>query len=415
MICVKKWKSPNEFVQEQRAVVDAAGTAMKKVCIVRLAYYPAETHTRRNAECLVRKGYQVDLICLRQKNQARYETLNGVNVRRIPFQRSRKSVFNYLVEYVFFCLFVFVKLSGLCARNNYDVIEVESMPDFLVFSALMPKIFGKKVILFLFEDMPELAALKYRLREDQPGIKLLAWIEKLSANFSDHVIVCHEMSRRKLLEKRKVKPPVTVVLNVPSDLIFKPCARARSFRAGDPFVITHHGTITENYGIQTIITAVSLLKDLMNIQLQIYGVGNYRPVLEDLVRSLNVENEVLFKGYVSQEELIDGLCAADLGVVALLNENQSPNKLFEMVALGKPVVASDLLTIRQHFDSNCLHYFEKGNAKDLANKIFALYHNRTLREEMVTNAGRIYESYKWSRQMTTYLGVYDVLLKDRQK
>jgi len=116
-------------------------------------------------------------------------------------------------------------------------------------------------------------------------------------------------------------------------------------------------------------------------------------------------------GYVSQEKLLEEIEKADAGVLALLNEYQSPNKLFELVALGKPVIASSLQTIRQHFNGDSLKYFRVGDAKNLARCILELYRNPSQRASLVANASKVYEKYRWSKMKKGYLKVYEDLTK----
>jgi len=384
----------------------------KKVCIVRRAYYPEETHTRRNVETLFQSGYSIDVICERDTNQLPCEVVKGVQVFRLPIRHKRRGVLRYVLEYIVFSLWVFIKLTWLYSKKKYDAIEIESMPDFLVFAGLIPKLLGSKVILYLFEDMPELMASKFCLGSHNFIIKLFALIEKLSANYADHVIVCHELSHQKLVDKRKVKTPITVILNVPDEGVFGLSVRDvnRTHPNDGFFTFIHHGTITENYGIQVIIEAVSLLRNQIPIRLKIFGKGEYGKTLKDLAKALRVEKEVNFMGYVSQEKLLEEIEKADAGVVALLNEYQSPNKLFELVAMGKPVIASLLQTIRQHFNGNSLKYFRVGDAENLASCILELYRNPSQRASLGTNASKIYEKYRWSKMKKRYLKVYEELL-----
>jgi len=384
-----------------------------RVCIVRRAYYPEETHTRRNAETLLQNGYSIDVICERDSNQLPYQVVRGVHVFRLPIRHKRRGALTYVVEYIVFLLWVSMKLTWLHSKRKYDVVEIESMPDFLVFAGLIPKLLGSKVILYLFEDMPELMASKFCLANHNFFVKLLALIEKLSANYADHAIVCHELSRRKLLERRKVKTPISVILNVPDEGVFPLSVRNanRTHSNDGPFTIVHHGTITENYGIQTVIEAVSLLRKQIPIRLKIFGKGEYRRALEDLTKALGATKEVNFVGYVSQEKLLEEIEKADAGVVALLNEYQSPNKLFELVAMGKPVVVSSFQTIRQHFNGDSLKYFRVGDAKNLARCILELYRNPAKRKSLVANASKIYEEYRWSKMKKKYLKVYEDLTK----
>ncbi|GAH73465.1 unnamed protein product, partial [marine sediment metagenome] len=234
-----------------------------RVCIIRHDYYAGDPDVRRDAEALRDAGYQVDIICLKLENEEKFELVNGINVYRIPLKHRRAGILRYIVEYSFLFLLSFVKLNLLCLKKKYDVIEVDTMPDFLVFITLIPKLLGSKVVLYFFEDMPELMANKFCLGSHNLIVKFLALVEKLSASYADHVIVCHELSRQKLFDKRKVKTPITVILNVPDEgmFSFSVTNASRTYPNDGPFTIIHHGTITENYGIQIIIEAVSFLRN----------------------------------------------------------------------------------------------------------------------------------------------------------
>jgi len=382
-----------------------------RVCIIRYNHYPRESHVRRDAEALRDAGYQVDIICSKHKDQEKLESVNGISVYRVPVTHRRGGLFRYMVEYSLFFLLSSVKLNLLYSKKKYDFIEVDTMPDFLVFTALVPKLLGSKVVLYLFEDMPELMASKFCMGSHSFIIKFLALVEKLSANYADYVIVCHELSHRKLLERRKVKTPISVILNVPDEGVFPLSMRVtnRTQSKDGPFTIVHHGTITENYGIQIIIEAVSRLKKQIPIRLKIFGEGEYRRILEDIAERLGVKNEVDFAGYVFQDKLFEEIGKADAGVVALLNEYQSPNKLFEFVAMRKPVIGSSLQTIRQHFDGDSLKYFRVGDAKNLERCILELYRNPSQRASLVANASKIYEEYRWSKMKKKYLKAYEDL------
>ena len=55
-------------------------------------------------------------------------------------------------------------MTRLHLKHAYDVIHVHNMPDFLVFSALFPKLLGAKVILEVQDVSPELMAAKAKGR-----------------------------------------------------------------------------------------------------------------------------------------------------------------------------------------------------------------------------------------------------------
>jgi len=174
---------------------------MAKICIVRRAYYPAEYHVRRNAETLNRDGHQVDVICLKERGQSLTETINGVSVYRLPFKTFRVGILHYLVEYTVFFIMAFVVVTLLHLKKSYNYFEADSMPDILIFCGMVPRLTGAKLILYLFESMPELWSQKNNLSFKRVPIRLLCYQESISCRFADKVICCHELAKEALVSR----------------------------------------------------------------------------------------------------------------------------------------------------------------------------------------------------------------------
>ena len=79
------------------------------------------------------------------------------------FARSGKANFGYVVQYSQFLVACSIILAYRTLWRRYDIVHVHNMPDFLVFSALVPKLFGSKVLLDLHDPMPELIQCIYNL------------------------------------------------------------------------------------------------------------------------------------------------------------------------------------------------------------------------------------------------------------
>ena len=129
---------------------------MKRICIVRHGYFPADIRVRKEALALFDAGNLVDIICLRQDNEKKEEIYKGLHIYRIPVKRRRVGISRYLFEYIFFFFLATFKLCALYLKKRYDFIQVNTLPDFLVFVTIVPKLFGAKIILDLHEPSPEL-------------------------------------------------------------------------------------------------------------------------------------------------------------------------------------------------------------------------------------------------------------------
>ncbi|GIU90028.1 MAG: hypothetical protein KatS3mg010_1127 [Acidimicrobiia bacterium] len=147
-------------------------------CMVVLAYYPlAETRVQREAEALVRAGYEVDVICLRGRGEAKREVHRGVTVRRVGVRLHKENLVRQFVNYLHFFVRAGMLLSALHARRPYDCVQVHNLPDFLVFCAAYPRLRGAPVVLDLHDLMPEFYAGRFsgtrglaaRLTRTAPG------------------------------------------------------------------------------------------------------------------------------------------------------------------------------------------------------------------------------------------------------
>ena len=143
----------------------------------------------------------------------------------------------------------------------------------------------------------------------------------------------------------RLPDPTVTVLNVPEPTTIDHEKNLRTelgIPSGRPIVI-YQGSIQENRGIEPAIDAIEMLD---GVALVVIGYGYHRPALESLVRSRNLEDDVLFFGPVPNDELISYSASADVGLANIVNSSVSyhtslPNKLFEYAMAGIPVVGSD--------------------------------------------------------------------------
>jgi len=384
---------------------------MKKICCVAHHHYDAHPHMRRDLETLVENGYSVDVVCLRQKGKKYRDTINGVNVYRIPVRHKRGGIIRYVIEYVIAFILFSITVSFLHLQKRYSAIEVDNMPDFLVFTALIPKIFGAMVILYIFDNVPEYFAFKHGIDQKHPVTRAWRFIESISASFSDHVIVTQSAAKETLQRHGVPGLKITVVLNTPKEGMFYPIEVRDSTDNNERFVIMTHGVILHSYGNQTIIQAIPILMDrIPELEVRIVGSGEYLDELKRLTQNLRVEDYVVFPGRVSHSEIPGMISKAAIGVVPKLVDLMLPVKLMEYVAMGKPVVASAQSTIKAYFDDNSMMFFEPGNEKDLARCVLEIYSNPSKGRSMAYYATKQFEKYRWDVVKYDYLGIYEKLL-----
>jgi glycosyltransferase involved in cell wall biosynthesis len=391
----------------------------KSAAVVLYSYYASDPRPRREAEALGRAGMDVDVICLRQDAEEPWrETINGINVFHVPLQRRRGGKFNYVFLYLSFLISSFFLLSAWSFKKRYRLVHVHNMPDFLVFSGLIPKLLGAKIILDLHDPMPELMVTIFGLQEKSFGVRLLKFLEKISIGFVDQVITVN-LACKKIFSARSCPPEkILVLMNVPDETIFK-FRDERDYEkrnAAKPFVIMYHGSIVERNGLDLAVEALKLCREkIPNAELRIYGATTaFLDSVMDYVRKNNLSDVVHHLGAKTLDEITVAIQDCDIGIIPnrlnAFTEINTPTRIFEYLSLGKPVIAPRAPGITDYFNAQDLIFFELGNVADLAKKIeFAATQPEAVGE--ITQRGQaIYQAQRWSRAKESFLNRVGELL-----
>ena len=371
-------------------------------CMVVHAYYPlGETRVEREALALIEKGFEVDVICLKDEGELSFENVDGVDVYRLPVMRNKGGFIKQFGEYLNFFVRVLFKLISLHSKRKYQVIQVHNLPDFLVFSALYPKIRGAKVFLDIHDIMPEFFSSKTNKSMKSFLVRLIILQEQLSCRFADHIITVTEIWRERLINRGVDSGKVSVVMNVADERYFYPQNSGTESTDGQ-FCLIYHGTFKENYGMGDLIRSIGFAREkLPNIHLTIQGVGDYYTEMTRMVDELNLHNEITINNFaVPVYDLPALINQADLGVVPnrndIFNGELLPTKMLEYVALGKPVIAAKTRVISHYFDETMVRFFEPSDPESLADSIIDSYNHWDTEKKKKQNYQKFTSIYNWN-------------------
>jgi glycosyltransferase involved in cell wall biosynthesis len=386
----------------------------KRAAVLLFSYYPADPRPSRAAEALVNEGVTVDLVCLQSSpDEPRHECINGVNVFRVPQKRHRGGKIRYVLQYSTFILRSFAHLTIQSASRRYDFVHVHNMPDVLVFSALVPKALGAKIILDLHDPVPELMQTIFQLPEQSFSVRLVKRLEKWSIGFADLVLTVN-LACKKIYASRSCSPEkINVVLNSPEDDVFhfQPPA---SHAAGDgtrvkPFRILYHGSLVRRNGFDLAVAALEeASKSIPNVRLMVCGERSafFEEVMKS-VRQRGLEGIVDYMGVKNRRGIAEAINGCDLGVIPnhrnIFTEINTPTRIFEYLALGKPVVAPGTRGIRDYFTDEELIFFNVGDHHDLARKIEFVFSNPEKVRQIVERGQRVYLAHQWIREKSNLL------------
>ena len=383
------------------------------ILVIRQSFY-GDLDVQRKVDALVDSGHEVDVICLRRPGERLRERHGPIRVHRIPLPHSRGGTAVYLAKYGAFLAAAGTLAALLHVRRRYSLVEVYSMPDVLVFAALVPRLTGAKVLLTLLETMPEFFATKFERGMEHRAVRLVAAAEQASIRFADHVVTCTDEMRDAFVA-RGARTPITVVLNSADESIFAPGRVPRVERPGE-FTVVCHGTIEERYGLDTLVRAAALTReDIPNLRVLIFGEGEYRPELEALVAELGAGDRVdIAQDLIPLDELVGTIEAADAGVVAMkrdaFRELTQTNKMFEFISLGVAQAVSRLRSVANSFDDASFAWFEPGDSEDLARALRELHADPARRRALAEHAAKVAEPYRWPHQRVIYLNAVGKLL-----
>ncbi|KRE32493.1 hypothetical protein ASG82_23670 [Mycobacterium sp. Soil538] len=384
-----------------------------RVCLVRQYYVPLDTRVLREAEALVASGHEVDLVCLRDEGEPSRERRSGLRIYRLPVPRKRGgSTLWPLVEYILFFCAATLLVSVLHVRHRYAVVQANSVPDFLVFVAAIPRLLGARAVLDLHECMPEFYASKFGSGPHHPGVRLMALIERFSIRFADAAITVTDPMRDQFVARGADPEKITVVLNGADETVFDPTRYLPRAPDGE-FRLVCHGSIEERYGLDTVIEAVALLADeLPGLRLRIYGRGTYKQELERLVADLGVGDRVWFsQGFVPIDELIQALAEADAGVVAMkqdaFRDLTVATKMYDFITMRKPQLVSRTRSVEVYFDEVAFALFRSDDPVDLARAIREVVADPQRRVAMVDAATKQGAAHRWPPNAVRYVGVIE--------
>jgi glycosyltransferase involved in cell wall biosynthesis len=390
--------------------------------VVLYSYYAFDPRPRREAEALQRAGAQVDVICLRKDNsEPARENLNGVNVFRIPLRRRRAGKLIYIFQYAWFLIASFFLLAVWSLKKRYKIVHVHNMPDFLVFSGWFPRLRGAKIILDLHDPMPELFRSIYGLRKNH---FLVHWLEKMEKNsiaFAD-LVITPNLAFKELFTSRSCPPEkIQTVMNSPEAGIFSPHNESNIVPLNDPslarnvrtgvkgFTLMYHGLIVERHGLDLAVQAIAKLQPkISGIKLHLYGEPTeYLQKILALAEILNIKDSICFHGFKTLDEIAHDISQADLGIVpnrlSVFTQINFPTRIFEYLAMNKPVIVPCTRGIRDYFNDEEILFFEPDNAAALAAKIEWAYQNPSELQRLVENGRRVYEKNRWELQQEKFL------------
>ena len=390
--------------------------------------FPPDDRVEKEALTLINAGYNVFLLCVKNKN-GKSDTINykGIQLVRISvnykwlrrWRSLTNTIFNFYPYMWSKYILTFINKYQIDMLHIHDLYMFKS--GFLVRDKHNLQI---PIIGDLHENYPD--ALKhYKFSNTFPAKYLIninkwhkteqEWLGQL-----DYVItVIDEM-------KQRVKPfcanvrKVISIENIVDHKSFLDYKQDSSIieKYKNKFVINYTGGIDYHRGIDTLINSLAYLKHLSNIILVIVGNDKNAEKYKNLVSEKGYNEKVVFEGHKPIGILQNYFAISDIGIIPHLKtkqtDNSSPNKLYQYMLMGKPVISTNCISIEKVIKKeNAGLIYHSGNAKDLAQKIIKLYNDKSLRENLGNNGkNAIFQRLNWENNSQKLIDMYALIYKD---
>jgi len=373
-----------------------------------------DARVNKEAHSLSRAGYGITVYATHAKDLPDEERINNILVRRLPVRRYDLFRLNMLRSPFDF----FPSLIKLI-REKADVYHSHDLDTLLI--CYLASRFNKSKLVYdsheLFLEMEN-----YNFEQVWYGrfaslflIPVWGFVERLCSSKADHVITVND-SIRNILAKRLGLKRITVILNCPP---FKKIVRGREFHKifylpKGVRVVLYQGGIMWKRAVKQLVDAMEYLPEY--IYLIFMGGGGDKGALAKYASAKEYSGRIKFHEEVSLKDLPRHTASADLGVVPLLNVSLNnyyglPNKLFEYMAAGIPVVASNFPEIKKIIVGEGIGIcFDPDDPEDIARAIKKILLSEIGYKKMKENAARAAkEKYNWEIEEKKLLAVYNRL------
>ncbi len=389
--------------------------------------YPWDIRVEKIITALARSGHSVSLVCRNLKNLPPVDRMGPVRIFRLP--RIRSKALNHFASFPYFFNVLWWKtIYETCRKEGAQVILVRDLP-----LALTAAVLGRRLRIPVVFDMAEnypamLRARRYsgRISFHQRWIlrnpDFAALIERLTLHRVEKIIVVAEENKGRLVQKGISPENIHLVSNTPDlDRVTavepKDVLPERTYFT-ERFTLIYAGLLGSVRGVETVVQALpQIIAKIPEAHLLVIGRGQSEEKLIRLVGEKGLGKYVTFKGWVDPGELPPYYRASRAGLIPHLATEHTnttlPNKIFDYMAHGLPVIASDVGPLKRIVEEEkCGVTFAAGDADDFVRAVAKVY------EDSDNHFGKngkkaVFRRYNWREDSAVLLKLFEELEKRR--
>jgi len=370
--------------------------------------FPNDERVEKESESLIKLGFKVTILCPTFTKKKKLGQVGEIQVVRFGIN---KSLFNKLLGLVhllpLYKLYWLFQISKITKNEKFSAIHIHDLPLCTLAGKLKKR--GFIIIADMHENYPAMVSgqehylrfpYKYLLR-------LKTWYkrEKQWLDNSDVIICTAEGMVKRLRDLRGIGKQF---IYLPNTLSISKFEREQQVdekleaKFKDTYNLIIYGVVSEQRGIQYVVDAAYILKDVIPaLKVIVVGNGKYLTQLQNKISLLGLSSIVVLEGWQHQKYLNSYMKNASLAVIPHLKsehtDNTSPNKLYMYNYFKAPVIVSNCKFLEDVVtEYNMGLVFESGNVISLAESIKVLYNDPIKAKKLGVNGyNSLVETNNW--------------------
>ena len=349
---------------------------------------PGGTRHHEFARFLAKQGHQVSIIAspvsyltgkITQNQKVEIEMEGKISIyRAYTYPALHKSFVHRLLSYFSFMISSFFISMNI---KNVDIVWGTSPPIFQSFTAWLVSKLKRVPYLLEIRDLWPAFAIAVGVLKNKVLINLSLWLELFLYHRADRIMV----NSPGYLEHVQLKggQNVTLIPNGSDTTAFTPTKTIQirnELGWKDKFILLYAGAHGMSNDLPVVLQTAKLIEINDDIKIVFIGDGKEKNNLITLAESLRLSN-VEFLNPVPKNKITEYLQASDVCIAILkpieLYKTTYPNKVFDYMAAGKPIILAIDGVIREVIESaDCGIFCEPGNPHAIANAVLEMYSHR---------------------------------------
>lgn len=224
--------------------------------------------------------------------------------------------------------------------------------------------------------------------------RFFKWLDRISCKMSDLIFLDTDSHIDYFCRSFDLEREKFLRIWVGADeSVFKPVTK--KLEKHSVFEILFIGKFIPLHGLPKIIEMAKLLKDERNIHFTLVGHGQLRQTIDAQISTFGLQNITLID-WIPYESLVEVMTGADI-ILGIFGESDKaarviPNKVFQALAVGKPVLTMDSPAVRELLVHRKNAFLVKNTPQDMAAAVMELIADETLLKDLARNAHEIFDS-----------------------